>query len=320
MLRLCARRAAAGRAAAARAPPRAAGGLPAPAPLLPPQLSLCRRWASQEASGRFPDRATPHEILGVSRTATAEEIRAAYQRLITQVHPDRGGTDSDFHTVQAAYRALQDGPPPHMVYGRDPDTRPQVLFWQRVQDALAKLGLHLNWRNAFDRYDVQGTRTTRYCVIALSVLWFCYVCEPAQPQYLIYMAMAYAWDVASGGWLLGVVLLYLWWRSMHDRLVDGLFNGPHAYWDIGRPTALTMGMGIPNYWWSPDSEVVMDRARQMEANKKGYARILGAGVKDSKSDKLGADDDDDDDDSAAPPTAAERLAKSQKNSLRQATL
>ena len=32
---------------------------------------------------------SPYEVLGVPRTATFEQIRAAYQRLVQQYHPDR---------------------------------------------------------------------------------------------------------------------------------------------------------------------------------------------------------------------------------------
>jgi preprotein translocase subunit Sec63 len=32
---------------------------------------------------------SPHEILGVATSASQEEIRSAYQRLIRQYHPDR---------------------------------------------------------------------------------------------------------------------------------------------------------------------------------------------------------------------------------------
>ncbi|MBI5507357.1 MAG: DnaJ domain-containing protein [Deltaproteobacteria bacterium] len=33
--------------------------------------------------------ASPYEVLGVARTASTEEIRAAYQRLVRQYHPDK---------------------------------------------------------------------------------------------------------------------------------------------------------------------------------------------------------------------------------------
>jgi len=33
------------------------------------------------------------EVLGVSETAAQEDIRAAHKRLISQLHPDKGGTD-----------------------------------------------------------------------------------------------------------------------------------------------------------------------------------------------------------------------------------
>lgn len=38
------------------------------------------------------DGKTPHEVLGVSRDASAKEIRAAYQKLVKEYHPDRAAT------------------------------------------------------------------------------------------------------------------------------------------------------------------------------------------------------------------------------------
>ena len=55
---------------------------------------------------------TPHAILGVPASATWEEIRKAYRRLVKQYHPDRQNNAvkdaAIFHKVQAAYELLEE--------------------------------------------------------------------------------------------------------------------------------------------------------------------------------------------------------------------
>jgi DnaJ-class molecular chaperone len=51
---------------------------------------------------------TLYEILEVTSAAGSEEIRAAYRRLSTQVHPDRGGSGALFRLVREAYEILSD--------------------------------------------------------------------------------------------------------------------------------------------------------------------------------------------------------------------
>ncbi|MGE0480442.1 MAG: DnaJ C-terminal domain-containing protein [Phycisphaerae bacterium] len=57
-------------------------------------------------------RKDPYEILGVSRTASADEIKRAYRRLAKAHHPDRNPDDrtaeSKFKELQAAYEVLGD--------------------------------------------------------------------------------------------------------------------------------------------------------------------------------------------------------------------
>jgi molecular chaperone DnaJ len=50
-----------------------------------------------------------YEILGVSKTASADEIKRAYRKLALEHHPDRhGGDDSQFKELGEAYEVLKD--------------------------------------------------------------------------------------------------------------------------------------------------------------------------------------------------------------------
>ena len=48
----------------------------------------------------------PHDILGVPRDASVEEIKSAYRKLALETHPDKGGSADDFFRIARAYRAL----------------------------------------------------------------------------------------------------------------------------------------------------------------------------------------------------------------------
>lgn len=53
---------------------------------------------------------SPYAVLGVSMTATADEVRAAYRALVKRHHPDAPSGSADlFRAVQAAYDILGDG-------------------------------------------------------------------------------------------------------------------------------------------------------------------------------------------------------------------
>jgi curved DNA-binding protein CbpA len=51
---------------------------------------------------------THYEILGVSATASALELKTAYRRLLRQAHPDMGGSAALLDLVNEAYDTLKD--------------------------------------------------------------------------------------------------------------------------------------------------------------------------------------------------------------------
>src|SRR4051812_12892216 len=54
----------------------------------------------------------PYEVLGVSKSASAEEIQKAYRKLSKKYHPDRNPgdkqADANYKEVQTAYETLSD--------------------------------------------------------------------------------------------------------------------------------------------------------------------------------------------------------------------
>ena len=52
--------------------------------------------------------ASPYDILGVPKGATADEVKKAYRSLARKHHPDSGGDEAKFKEIQGAYDVLSD--------------------------------------------------------------------------------------------------------------------------------------------------------------------------------------------------------------------
>jgi len=75
-----------------------------------------------------PISATPYEVLGVSPTASQDDLRRAYRRLMRETHPDTGGDAARFTAVQVAWERVGD-PDDRAAYDRGrPAARDETPF------------------------------------------------------------------------------------------------------------------------------------------------------------------------------------------------
>ncbi len=85
----------------------------------------------------------PYETLGVSRTATAEEIKSAYRKLAKKYHPDLGGDPEKFKEINEAHDVLSDpNKKAHFDHGG---------FNQNAQSFRA--GTHFHFEDIFNNED-----------------------------------------------------------------------------------------------------------------------------------------------------------------------
>jgi hypothetical protein len=57
-------------------------------------------------AGESPLSSSPYEVLGVSTTASHDQLRQAYRRKLRETHPDTGGAATRFHAVQHAWELI----------------------------------------------------------------------------------------------------------------------------------------------------------------------------------------------------------------------
>lgn len=63
-----------------------------------------------------------YNTLGVSKTASQDDIKKAYRKLASKHHPDKGGDTATFQTIQTAYETLSD-PQRRAEYDNPPQTQ-----------------------------------------------------------------------------------------------------------------------------------------------------------------------------------------------------
>lgn len=56
----------------------------------------------------MPSHKSYYDILGVSKTASADEIKKAFKKLAVKHHPDAGGSEEKFKEISEAYEVLSD--------------------------------------------------------------------------------------------------------------------------------------------------------------------------------------------------------------------
>ncbi|MEN9204521.1 MAG: DnaJ domain-containing protein [Thermostichales cyanobacterium BF4_bins_65] len=81
----------------------------------------------------------PYAVLGVSRSASPEEIKRTYRQLVRQCHPDRVGPSGEerFKQITAAYEVLRD---PEKRQQWDQQHSPQVRpSWEGQQRVVVKV-------------------------------------------------------------------------------------------------------------------------------------------------------------------------------------
>jgi DnaJ family protein C protein 19 len=76
---------------------------------------VMRRWPWEpKVSTRAQAVFRARKLLGVSAAASREDVLTAHKRLVTIVHPDRGGSNAQVHEANAARDMLLDALPHHL--------------------------------------------------------------------------------------------------------------------------------------------------------------------------------------------------------------
>lgn len=79
-----------------------------------------------------------YEILGLEKTASAEEVKEAYRRAVKAVHPDKGGNADAFREVQTAFTVLSDADS-RRVYDESGDAEQAATGRSQIETILASV-------------------------------------------------------------------------------------------------------------------------------------------------------------------------------------
>ena len=110
--------------------------------LAPPLLlTICscgeklRHPGHQESASDSQQHVDLYEVLGIDRSATADDIRTAYRQRARETHPDAGGLPGEFQAVQAAWEVLGD-PEQRRRYDRSGKSSTGISESRAVPDIL----------------------------------------------------------------------------------------------------------------------------------------------------------------------------------------
>jgi len=99
-----------------------------------------------------------YSTLGISKNASADDIKKAYRSMAMKHHPDRGGDEKRFKEIEEAYRTLSDPQKKQMVdMGMDPNNQNESPFYrqgpfefrfdsQNLNDIFGNFGFGFNHR------------------------------------------------------------------------------------------------------------------------------------------------------------------------------
>jgi curved DNA-binding protein len=87
-----------------------------------------------------------YDVLGVAKTASADEIKKAYRKLASKFHPDKGGDTKKFQEIEAAYRTLGD-PAKRTEYDN-----PNPFFGQNSNGGWQQTGAQFNFDDIFQMF------------------------------------------------------------------------------------------------------------------------------------------------------------------------
>mmetsp|Transcript_54117 Transcript_54117/g.128863 ORF Transcript_54117/g.128863 Transcript_54117/m.128863 type:complete len:252 (+) Transcript_54117:172-927(+) len=104
----------------------------------------------------------PWSVLGVSKTATRDELKAAYKQQIRKAHPDVGGSTEEFLAVKEAYRKASDAARQASgSLGRraQPQQRETASrSWSTVWDIYRSRGQQATWTDRNSNFQQQRRR------------------------------------------------------------------------------------------------------------------------------------------------------------------
>jgi curved DNA-binding protein len=97
-----------------------------------------------------------YEVLGVSKTATQDEIKSAFRKLAMAHHPDKGGDETKFKEINEAYETLKDADK-RASYDRFGSAGPKQSFRQNgmddIEEILRARGFHHPFFNMDDFFN-----------------------------------------------------------------------------------------------------------------------------------------------------------------------